>query len=167
MRWQWTLFGSFTSFLSMFDIKIHSWLTHQKGITPCLQVSHVVDIIHGIGGDSDWSVSSVSGLWLAVGVHQTSQLCGSLPICVDNLHCVVLSQGVALIAILIVAAQGCLTAWPQWVVIALIPPLGVNTRRWLVTWVPVVTGLPPAAPAVNAAVVIAPEHNTLITETGD
>ena len=148
-------FCSFTSFLSMFDIKIYSCLTHQKGITPC-NVSHVVDIIHGIGGDSHWSVSSISGLWLAVGVHQTSQLCGPLPICVDNLHRVVFSQGVALITILIVAAQGGLTSPHEWVVITVIPPL-----KLLVTWVPIVTGLPPdAAPAINTAVVITPEHIT-------
>ena len=73
-------------------------------------VSHVVDIIQGIGRHSYWSIGSVPNLCLVVGVHQTSQLCGPLPIRVDNLHRVVLSQGVALIAILIVASQRALAA---------------------------------------------------------
>ena len=89
---------------------------------------------------------------MVVGVHQTSQLCGPLPVGVDNLHRVVLSQGVALISILIVASQRALAAPSERVVNTLTPPLGVNA---LLT--AVVTGLPPAAPAVDAAVVITPE----------
>ena len=89
---------------------------------------------------------------MVVGVHQTSQLSGPLSIRVDNLHRVVLSQGVALISILIVTSQRALAALSERVVNPLTPPLGVNA---LLTTV--VTGLPPAAPAVDAAVVITPE----------
>ena len=132
-----------------------------------VSVSHVVDIIHRIGGDSHWSISSVAGLWLVVGVHQTCQLCGPLPVRVDNLHRVVLSQGIAVIAILIVTPQRALAAFSEWVVniiliVSLISPLGVDA---LVTTGRAhrakVTHLPPAAPAVDAAVVIAPGTRTL------
>ena len=57
---------------------------------------------------------------MVVRIHQTSQLCGPISVGVDNLHCVVLSQGVAEIIILVVTTQGSLTVLTKRVVDAII-----------------------------------------------
>ena len=137
---------------------IFVWPIRNASLLVDVSVLHVIEIIHGIGGDSHWSILPVGGLWLVVRIHQTSQLCGPISVGVDNLHCVVLSQGVAEIIILVVTTQGSLTVLTKRVVDAVISSVWVDVLGWLLAEV---TGSPPAAPAVNTAVVIAPEHELL------
>ena len=93
-------FGSFTSFLSMFDIKIYSCVTHQKGITPCRCLSltccrhyswdwrwlWLVCLLRIWPLVGCWCPSDRSALWISPHLCRQSSLCCSFSRCCSDSH---------------------------------------------------------------------------------